>query len=122
MSETRVPQCAVHLSDSVQKRLWQYSYPEVYWKDLTPEQAEVNRLHNGKEDCSTLILNNQRLTSWLEHCFDFLRQAAMCHADVGIITYRTPNSWPPLPFTALGGSQTCGLNNVILILMSRVVA
>ncbi|KAJ6784143.1 hypothetical protein PWT90_04173 [Aphanocladium album] len=51
------------------KRLWQYTYPEVYRKDQTPAQAEADRLHK-------------------EHCFDFLRQSVMCLADVGIITYQ----------------------------------
>ncbi|KAM3563468.1 hypothetical protein ARSEF4850_002316 [Beauveria asiatica] len=51
------------------KRLWQYTYPEVYRKDQTPAQAEAERLHK-------------------EHCFDFLRQSVMCLADIGIITYQ----------------------------------
>ncbi|OTA69635.1 hypothetical protein K449DRAFT_384598 [Hypoxylon sp. EC38] len=51
------------------KRLWQYMYPEHYWPDLTDNQRELNRLHN-------------------EHCLDFLRQASMCHADIGIITFQ----------------------------------
>ncbi|KAB8303040.1 hypothetical protein EYC80_004494 [Monilinia laxa] len=50
------------------KRLYSYSYPEVYWADLSEKQREVNRIHN-------------------EHCLDFLRQAAMCHGDIGIVTY-----------------------------------
>ncbi|PQE26198.1 Tat pathway signal sequence protein [Rutstroemia sp. NJR-2017a BBW] len=47
------------------KRLYSYSYPEVYWADLTEKQREINRIHN-----------------------DFLRQAAMCHGDIGIVTYQ----------------------------------
>ncbi|XWW97684.1 hypothetical protein V2A60_005670 [Cordyceps javanica] len=51
------------------KRLWQYTYPEVYRKDQTAAQAEADRLHK-------------------EHCFDYLRQSVMCLADIGIITYQ----------------------------------
>ncbi len=29
------------------KRLHQYMYPDYYFGDLTPEQHEMNRLHNG---------------------------------------------------------------------------
>lgn len=29
------------------KRLHQYMYPDYYFGDLTPEQHELNRLHNG---------------------------------------------------------------------------
>ncbi|OAA74187.1 hypothetical protein ISF_01088 [Cordyceps fumosorosea ARSEF 2679] len=54
------------------KRLWQYSYPEVYRQNQTPAEAEADRLHK-------------------EHCFDFLRQSVMCLADIGIITYQWTN-------------------------------
>jgi len=50
------------------KRLHQYMYQDYYWPDLDAHQLEMNRLHN-------------------EHCIDFLRQAAMCHGDVGLITF-----------------------------------
>ncbi|TVY28885.1 Cyclochlorotine biosynthesis protein O [Lachnellula hyalina] len=54
------------------KRLHQYMYEDIYWKGLDDTQREMNRLHN-------------------EHCLDFLRQAAICHGDVGIITFQ----WSP---------------------------
>ncbi|KAI0013866.1 hypothetical protein F4779DRAFT_624984 [Xylariaceae sp. FL0662B] len=50
------------------KRIHQFMYPEYYFKDFTPRQHELNRLHN-------------------EHCIDFLRQSVMCHGDIGLITY-----------------------------------
>lgn len=31
-----------------QKRLYQYSYQDYYWSDLTDQQREINRLHNGE--------------------------------------------------------------------------
>lgn len=37
----------VMCADFKQKRLYQYSYQEHYWQDLTDEQREINRLHNG---------------------------------------------------------------------------
>ncbi|KAH0541627.1 hypothetical protein FGG08_003917 [Glutinoglossum americanum] len=60
------------------KRLYQYNYPDYYWKDITDSQREVNRLHN-------------------EHCLDFLRQSAMCHGDIGLITFQwSPTSLIPI--------------------------
>ncbi|XWW97686.1 hypothetical protein V2A60_005672 [Cordyceps javanica] len=53
------------------KRLHQFMYPDYYFSDFTHHQMEMNRLHNGKK----------------EHCLDFLRQSAMCHGDIGLITY-----------------------------------
>ena len=31
-----------------QKRLHQYMYQEYYWNDITDEQREMNRVHNGE--------------------------------------------------------------------------
>ncbi|KAM3444987.1 hypothetical protein NHJ13734_000856 [Beauveria thailandica] len=50
------------------KRLHQFMYTDYYFPDFTKHQLDMNRLHN-------------------EHCLDFLRQSAMCHGDVGLITY-----------------------------------
>ncbi|KAI9685222.1 MAG: hypothetical protein M1822_004595 [Bathelium mastoideum] len=50
------------------KRLHQYMYPDYHWPELDDHQREMNRLHN-------------------EHCIDYLRQSAMCHGDIGLITY-----------------------------------
>ncbi|OAA74189.1 oligopeptide transporter [Cordyceps fumosorosea ARSEF 2679] len=50
------------------KRLHQFMYPDYYFSDFTQHQMDMNRLHN-------------------EHCLDFLRQSAMCHGDIGLITY-----------------------------------
>ncbi|KAJ8125400.1 hypothetical protein O1611_g8239 [Lasiodiplodia mahajangana] len=63
---------------TLNKRLYQYMYQEHYWSDLTDAQRDVNRLHN-------------------EHCLDFLRQASMCHADIGLITFQwSPTSRIPI--------------------------
>ncbi|KFY43935.1 hypothetical protein V494_01756 [Pseudogymnoascus sp. VKM F-4513 (FW-928)] len=60
------------------KRIYQYGYQDYYWSDLSENQREINRLHN-------------------EHCLDFLRQASMCHADIGLITFQwSPNSLIPV--------------------------
>lgn len=37
------------------KRLHQYMYPDYYFGDLTKEQHEMNRLHNGKSMRPILI-------------------------------------------------------------------
>ena len=31
-----------------QKRIHQYMYQDYYFKSITPQQKEMNRLHNGK--------------------------------------------------------------------------
>ena len=80
-----------------QKRLHQYMYQETYWTDLDDVQREMNRLHNGKPIKSRshpIFINpkpNQLLTRKSEHCLDFLRQSAMCHGDIGLITFE----WSP---------------------------
>lgn len=40
-----------------QKRLWQYTYPEVYRKNQTAAQAEADRLHKGTSKLSTKHLS-----------------------------------------------------------------
>jgi hypothetical protein len=47
-------------------------YQEHYYPNLDDAQREENRLHS-------------------EHCLNHLRKSAMCHGDVGIITYRWGN-------------------------------
>ncbi|CCF43200.1 hypothetical protein CH063_12967 [Colletotrichum higginsianum] len=60
------------------KRLYQYTYPEVYPQGDTPAEQASSRQHK-------------------DHCLDFLRQSAMCHADVGVITFQwSPNSLLPV--------------------------
>ncbi|CAK4033803.1 Cyclochlorotine biosynthesis O [Lecanosticta acicola] len=54
------------------KRIHQYMYQDTYFPGIDDKQREMNRLHN-------------------EHCIDFLRQSAMCHGDVGLITFE----WSP---------------------------
>ncbi|KAI3322966.1 hypothetical protein HD806DRAFT_523187 [Xylariaceae sp. AK1471] len=54
------------------KRIHQYMYPDYYFSNFTPREHELNRLHN-------------------EHCIDVLRQSAMCHGDIGLITYEWSN-------------------------------
>lgn len=65
------------------KRLHQYMYQEMYWTDLDDVQREMNRLHN-------------------EHCIDFLRQSAMCHGDVGLITFE----WSPTNLIPVANATT----------------
>ncbi|KAG5290067.1 DUF3328 superfamily domain-containing protein [Histoplasma ohiense] len=55
------------------KRIHQYMYPDYYFPGLSANDIEMNRLHN-------------------EHCIDFLRQSAMCHGDVGLITFEWNDS------------------------------
>ncbi|KAH9990679.1 hypothetical protein F4779DRAFT_252542 [Xylariaceae sp. FL0662B] len=55
------------------KRIYQYTYPEIYTPDETPEQRKMNTMHK-------------------DHCLDFLRQSSMCHADVGVITFQWDSS------------------------------
>ncbi|KAK2752399.1 hypothetical protein FQN55_007439 [Onygenales sp. PD_40] len=50
------------------KRIRQFMYQDYYFADSSKEDIEMNRLHN-------------------EHCIDFLRQSAMCHGDVGLLTF-----------------------------------
>ncbi|KAG6002682.1 hypothetical protein E4U21_002834 [Claviceps maximensis] len=59
------------------KRLHQYMYPDYYFPNLSPQQHEMNRLHNGASPIDTPA----------EHCIDFLRQSSMCHGDIGLITF-----------------------------------
>ncbi|EFQ35644.1 uncharacterized protein GLRG_10788 [Colletotrichum graminicola M1.001] len=60
------------------KRLYQYTYPDVYPQGDTPAEQASNRQHK-------------------DHCLDFLRQSAMCHADVGVITFQwSPKSLVPV--------------------------
>lgn len=82
----------IFLTHLDQKRLHQYMYEDYYFKDITPTQKEMNRLHNGKPFSTALSLRSKhQLTqasfSRLEHCLDFLRQATMCHGDIGLITF-----------------------------------
>ncbi|THC91034.1 hypothetical protein EYZ11_009516 [Aspergillus tanneri] len=60
------------------KRIHQYMYPDYYFPEFTEKQDDMNRMHN-------------------EHCIDFLRQSAMCHGDIGLITYQwSPGSLLPI--------------------------
>lgn len=68
------------------KRLHQFMYTDYYFPDFTPHQLEMNRLHNGMIKHHPSFVAGTRLT-FTEHCLDFLRQSAMCHGDVGLITY-----------------------------------
>ncbi|POR31939.1 Uncharacterized protein TPAR_07846 [Tolypocladium paradoxum] len=68
------------------KRLYQDTYPEAYGKGLTSQQKEANRLHKGNHAPESY--HELTLPLVIDHCLDFLRQASMCHADVGIITFQ----------------------------------
>ncbi|KAI1384936.1 uncharacterized protein F4822DRAFT_416741 [Hypoxylon trugodes] len=52
--------------------LHKHLYQEIYWPQLDDIQREKNRVHS-------------------EHCLSTLRKFAICHGDVGLITY----SWNP---------------------------
>lgn len=43
------------------KRLHQYMYEDYYFKDITPKQKEMNRLHNGKLPPSIPLIPTTRL-------------------------------------------------------------
>lgn len=71
-------------------------YQEHYWSDLSDNQREINRLHNGLLPLPRCIICRCMLLNSAEHCLDFLRQASMCHADIGLITFQwSPDS--PIP-------------------------
>jgi hypothetical protein len=38
-----------YVANTLQKRLHQYMYQDIYWKDLDDNQREMNRLHNGEQ-------------------------------------------------------------------------
>jgi len=63
-------------------------YSETYFPGLTEHQKELNRLHNGNQ-MPRLIRQFKAADTRPnpEHCIDFLRQSAMCHGDIGLITY-----------------------------------
>ncbi|CZR59325.1 uncharacterized protein PAC_09217 [Phialocephala subalpina] len=65
------------------KRIHQYMYQDHYFPDIDDSQREMNRLHN-------------------EHCIDFLRQSAMCHGDVGLITFE----WSPTNLIPIANATT----------------
>ncbi|KAK2800715.1 hypothetical protein FQN50_008025 [Emmonsiellopsis sp. PD_5] len=57
--------------------LYKYVHMDHYFADATPHQRGVMKLHS-------------------HHCLNYLRKSAMCHGDVGIITYNwMPNSRKP---------------------------
>lgn len=73
-------------------------YQEYYWPELDDAKREENRLHSGKRlrtlldvygraNCAQNALLSETDLS-IEHCLSMLRKSAMCHGDVGIITYQ----------------------------------
>ena len=88
----------VNLANGEKKRIYQYMYQEHYWKDLDDRQREINRLHNGKPKAVfDFWIAFSVLTIRSEHCLDFLRQSAMCHGDVGLVTFQwMPDSLIPV--------------------------
>ncbi|KAK2752395.1 hypothetical protein FQN55_007435 [Onygenales sp. PD_40] len=52
--------------------LYKYVHMDHYFTDATPHQRGIMKLHS-------------------HHCLNYLRKSAMCHGDVGIITY----NWMP---------------------------
>jgi hypothetical protein len=64
-------------------------YQEHYFPNLTDAKREENRLHSGTPPCrpgKSSIAN-----TFKEHCLNQLRATAMCHGDVGMITYKWGN-------------------------------
>ncbi|KAM0797307.1 hypothetical protein BDR22DRAFT_892409 [Usnea florida] len=57
-----------------------HMYQEHYYPNLDDAQREENRLHSGRTPINIA-----------KHCLTHLRKSAMCHGDVGMVTYRWGN-------------------------------
>ncbi|CAG8955465.1 hypothetical protein HYFRA_00010332 [Hymenoscyphus fraxineus] len=69
------------------KRLYQFMYPAYYFVNISAQEAEDNRMHNG-------------------HCIDILRQSIMCHADISPVTMRW-GSAQPIPLGNFSSPHEC---------------
>ena len=49
----------------------------------------------------------QWLTEWLDHCFEMLRQAAVCHADSSLTTFKWDTKKARPMFNASESIHTC---------------
>ena len=79
-----------------------HMYQEHYYSNLDDAQREENRLHSGRTPINIASLRlvslflslrrEKKLTRDKEHCLNHLRKSAMCHGDVGMVTYRWGNA------------------------------
>ena len=76
-------------------------YQEHYYPNLDDAQREENRLHSGRNPFGIANLNLgiflfsprcNDANADQEHCLNHLRKSAMCHGDVGMVTYRWGNN------------------------------
>lgn len=75
-------------------------YQEHYYPNLDDAQREENRLHSGRTPigiaslhlASIFPLPCKEANAHKEHCLNHLRKSAMCHGDVGMVTYRWGNT------------------------------
>ena len=88
----------------MQKRIYQYGYQDYYWSDLSDTQREINRLHNGTSSTHVVFRFDTAgpCSQPIEHCLDFLRQASICHADIGLITFQ----WSPTSLIPVANATT----------------
>src|ERR1700761_5264505 len=63
-------------------------YQEHYYPNLDDRQREENRLHSGT---FLDLLEYTEANYGQEHCLNHLRKSAVCHGDVGIVTYSWGN-------------------------------
>ncbi len=72
----------------LQRWLHKYLYQEHYFPGLDDKMRKKNKIHSGMFSSPPykLFLRNT------EHCISTLRKFALCHGDIGLITY----SWSPL--------------------------
>ncbi|KAI1203628.1 hypothetical protein F5X97DRAFT_340768 [Nemania serpens] len=68
-------------------RLRMSIWTDHYYADFSDEERELNRAHS-------------------DHCLDYLRQAAMCHGDVSLTTYRWTDD-SPLPVADFASPKVC---------------
>ncbi|KAH6605291.1 hypothetical protein Trco_006998 [Trichoderma cornu-damae] len=72
------------------KRIHQSLHPDYYFTGFTAQQHDINRVHNGK---LSDMIDDSRIEQCLtfewhaEHCIKSLLQSAICHGDVGLITF-----------------------------------
>lgn len=82
------------------KKLIRWSlYPDYFYPNSSAADAEEREKHRG--ECAGfihLLLSHISLTFYRveDHCINYIRQSAMCHADIGLSTWHwRPND--PMP-------------------------
>jgi hypothetical protein len=53
------------------------------------------------------FLCHNRLTEILGHCLEMIRQALMCHADVGVIAHQWVKHYPGKPYPNFNVMHKC---------------